>query len=199
MATLLDDLDPYGAQAHQESGRDRQVCCGAVSQPGEDVSKGLTRLSLSPRRPLHQSWRESTPDDAPTSPITRLLDLSFLAAVTPRSPERSALIDFSVSPPPPLYPSSKPSAQPDMAPVHLLDNDSFAVAESPIRVGSNSDGAAGPQAEKREERPQPRPARKRWSVMTKLREEQAQLPRQSSPPVRDLSPFRAGEPTLCAF
>lgn len=154
-------------------------------------------LSLSPAVRFTQ-WRESTPDDAPASPI-RLLDLSFLAAVTPPSPERSALIDFSVSPPPPLYPSSKPSAQPDMAPVHLLD-DSFAVNESPIRVGSNSDDAAGPQAEEKENRPLARPARKRWSVMTKLREEQQQnLPRQSSPPVKDLSPFRAGEGPLCAL
>ncbi|KAG0665339.1 hypothetical protein C6P46_006786 [Rhodotorula mucilaginosa] len=159
MATLLDDLDPYGAQSHAADAHDRK-----------------------------QSWRESTPDDAPASPITRLLDLSFLAAVTPRSPERSALIDFSVSPPPPLYPSSKPSAQPDMAPVHLLDNDSFAI-ESPIRSSE-----AGWQAEEKENRPLAKPARKRWSVMTKLREEQEQRqdrPRQSSPPVKDLSPFRA--------
>lgn len=158
MPTLLDDLDPYGAQSRHGDGHDRM-------------------------------WRESTPDDAPASPI-RLLDLSFLAAVTPRSPEPSALIDFSVSPPPPLYPSSKPSAHPDMAPVHLLD-DSFAI-ESPIRVGSNSNNAAGPQAEEKDNRPLARPARKRWSVMTKLREEQQQeLPRHSSPPVKNLSPFRA--------
>lgn len=191
MPTLLDDLDPYGAQSRHGDGHDRMVRCRAVSLTGGKRSSQSAHLSR------FIQWRESTPDDAPASPI-RLLDLSFLAAVTPRSPEPSALIDFSVSPPPPLYPSSKPSAHPDMAPVHLLD-DSFAI-ESPIRVGSNSNNAAGPQAEEKDNRPLARPARKRWSVMTKLREEQQQeLPRHSSPPVKNLSPFRAGESPLFAL
>ncbi|GAA5867751.1 hypothetical protein JCM3774_003400 [Rhodotorula dairenensis] len=177
MATLLDDLDPYGAAA-------------------------LTDNSESPR--------ESTP--GPNSPL-RLLDLSFLAAVTPRSAERSALIDFSVSPPPPLYPSSQPSTQPDMAPVHLLD-ESFAV-ESPIRVfhdKSSETGAAGrrPRTEEewergatsaelhdeKENRPLPRPPRKRWSVMTKLRDEHQNAPRHSLSPIKDLSPLRAGDASV---
>ncbi|GAA5990600.1 hypothetical protein JCM10908_003147 [Rhodotorula pacifica] len=173
MSSLLDDLDPYGGAERVE--------------PRENVQ-------------FADSLLDSTPGCE--SPV-RLLDLSFLAAVTPRSAERSALIDFSVSPPPPLYPSSRPSTQPDLAPVHLLD-DSFAV-ESPIRAQIDEDASVSamatasrqqPGQEERENRP-PRPARKRWSVMTRLREEKQQpFSRQSLSPIKDLSPLRAGEASV---
>lgn len=196
MASLLDDLDPYGSAAAQTDCIEVRLH-GCAPRPSILQSQGADRVSLNP--PTHavrlqQSPRESTP--GPHSPV-RLLDLSFLAAVTPRSPERSALIDFSVSPPPPLYPSSQPSSRPDMAPVHLLD-ESFAV-ESPIRVfadtpsetGVGEDNQASDQ--EKENRPLPRPPRKRWSVMARLRDEHKNVPRQSLSPIKDLSPLRAGK------
>lgn len=116
------------------------------------------------------------------------------------SDRSAALIDFTASPPPlhPAVPTTGGSTVPRPAFHHLLD-DSFAL-ESPPRLPLSApepaETAPPPVASPPEEDSPPvaRPARKRWSVMTRLRDEaRVQEARKSLSPIRGFSPTQSGE------
>ncbi|BGP53556.1 hypothetical protein JCM8202v2_001115 [Rhodotorula sphaerocarpa] len=115
------------------------------------------------------------------------------------SDRSAALIDFTASPPPlhPAVPTTGGSTVPRPAFHHLLD-DSFAL-ESPPRLPLSApepaETAPPPVASPPEEDSPPvaRPARKRWSVMTRLRDEaRVQEARTSLSPIRGFSPTQSG-------
>ncbi|POY76123.1 hypothetical protein BMF94_0846 [Rhodotorula taiwanensis] len=183
MNRILDDLDPYAGQAPS-------VHASFIQSTDSDSVDWLASLGAGyPRRRGHGGG-------------------SFDAA------ERSALIDFTASPPaPPPAAHGDPSSTSRprrTAPLSLLD-DSFAYDSSPIRITVAEDSDASTETAYLPPIEEPsrievkenvgngaatraRPVRKRWSVMSRLKDEQETQSRSSlSPPAKQLTPLKQAD------